>query len=183
MAGQPRKRAMILELERRAKAFDESTVLEYATDWVGGGKTLLDLTADINKSLKLGDTYVSRNMVSSYLNGLEGGLKALADARLEAGHSLADDSLRIVDEPVESKEEVAANKLRAEQRTKLAGFWNRGVYGQQQQGISVQFNLGESHLDALRLRNVTAKTTPALPPPASEGDDVELVVDQPGNEG
>ena len=179
MAGAPRKKAMREELERRAAKY-QCSVLEYAADWVGSGKTLLKLAQDVTTALRRRDSdlpedYVTRNMVSSFLNGLEGGAELLAEARKDGAHAIADESIEIVDEEVESREEVARNKVRADQRLKLAGFWNRQEYGvQDKNSVNLNLNLGQLHLDELRRRELPSRTEPILPP--SEPD-VEIVND------
>lgn len=171
MAGQPRKKAMTAEMERRA-AKAELTPLEYALEWVESGKTLVQLTDAINKTLQQGEDYVTRSMVSRYLNGLPGGTEALAGARKEGAHGMAEGALTIIDRPADSREEIAANKNAAELRLKLAGFWNKGEYQDTKNNVNVQVNLPAMHLDALRQRAVLAKTTPLLPP---AGPDVEVI--------
>lgn len=179
MAGAPRKKAMRDELERRARKY-QCSVLEYAEDWVGSGKTLLALAQDITTALRRADSdlppdYVTRNMVSGYLNGQEGGAELLKAARKEGGHALADESIEIVDEAAESREEVARNKVRAEQRLKIAGFWNRQEYGvQDKNSVNLNLNLGQLHLDELRRRELPSRTEPILPPAEP---DVEIVND------
>jgi hypothetical protein len=168
---------MKAELERRASEADDVTVLEYVLEWVGSGKTLLELATSLSESLKLGEGYVTRHMVSKYVNAIPGATEALAETRRdEASHALADSAIEIIDRDTNDKVEVAANKNAAEMRLKMAGFYNKAEY-QQQNGVNVnvQVNNGQQHLDALRHRKVVRATvvTPALP----AGPDVEVVSD------
>lgn len=149
MAGRPRHRAMVDALERRAEE-RELSVVDYAIEWVGSGRSLLDLAADINTADRLGEDYVSRYMVSSYLNGLPGGKEGLELARVEGGAGLADQALGIADEETDDRTQVARNKLRSETRLKMAGFLNPAY--RDQKGVHVNLNLNDLHLDALRAR-------------------------------
>jgi hypothetical protein len=178
MAGQPRKRAMIAELERRAAAFDDATVLEYAVDWIGSGKSITELADDISDTLGHGDEYVTRHMLSKYLNALPGGAQALAEARGEGAHGLAESGIKMVDEAADSgsKEQIAGAKSAADFRLRMAGHWNRADYAPQQNGqVNVQVNFGQQHLDALRRRSVQGRVEAPAALPA--GPDVEVVSD------
>jgi hypothetical protein len=179
MAGQPRKKAMVTELTRRANRKD-ITVLEYAVEWVESGKTLAQLVADINAKLGLDENEdgVTRSMIYRYLSKELDGAEALAQARSEGSHGMAESAVEIIDRPAENKVEAAQRKTQAEIRLKLAGFWNRAEYGEQK-GANVQVNLdmGQLHLDAMRQRVMPSMTQPVLPP---AGPDVEIV---PASEG
>lgn len=179
MAGQPRKRTMIVELERRAAELDGSTVLEYAVDWVGSGKTLAGLAVSMCESLLLGEEYVTRYMVTRYLNALPGGKQALIEARSEGAHGLADSGLKIVDDSEGAdKEGIAAAKSRADFRLRMAGHWNKGEYAPQGNNVNVNIanHLGTQHLDALRRRSVQGRIEqPSLP---SGDPDFEVVADE-----
>lgn len=168
---------MITELERRAAAFDGATVLEYACDWVGSGKTIAELAEDISDTLGHGDDYVTRHMLSKYLNGIDGGAQALADARSEGAHGIADKGLKMVDDAATSgsKEDIAGAKSAADFRLRMAGHWNKREYAPQQQaGVNVQVNFGQQHLDALRRRSVQGRIESPAALPSGEPD-VEVV--------
>lgn len=169
---------MVAELERRAKAFDGATVLEYAIDWVGSGKTLTELADSISRRLKQGDEYITRHMVSRYLNGLPGGAQALNAARSEGAHGLADSGVKIVDDAEGGdREAIAAAKARADFRLRMAGFWNKPEYAAQQKGeVNVNFRLGDMHLDALRRRAVQGRVETPTALPSGEPD-VETVIE------
>lgn len=167
---------MIAELERRAAAFDEATVLEYACDRISSGKSIAELAEDISDTIGAGDDYVTRHMLSKYLNGLEGGPAALAAARAEGAHGLAESGIKIVDEAIEgTKEQIAGAKSAADFRLRMAGHWNKPDYAPQGgNNVNVQVNnYGQQHLDALRRRQVEGRIEkPALP---SGEPDVEVV--------
>lgn len=174
MAGQPRKRAMVTELTRRANLADQ-TPLEYVADWVESGKTITQLVKAINQKLELEDeTGVTRAMLSRYVNHELEGTQVLADARSEGSHGMAESAVEIIDTPAENKVEAAQRKTQAEIRLRLAGFWNRAEYGEQKgPQVNVNFDMGQMHLDALRQRSVpTVQAQPALE--AGEPD-VEVV--------
>ncbi len=173
MAGQPRKRAMVAELEERAAAADSSTILEYVEDWVSSGGTLLQLAESTSSSAQVD---ITRHMVSKYVHSLPGGPEMLSRARKDGGDGLADQAIEIVDREAESKEQIASNKNAAEMRLKMAGFWNPS-YQPQQKGVNVQLTFGQLHLDALRHRSVIANVV--SPPVLPAGPDVEVVPDPP----
>ena len=172
VAGQPRKKAMVGELERRARR-NEQTTLEYVADWVESGKTITQLKDSINESLEVEEEQgCTRAMLSRYVNRELEGLDTLAEARAEGSHGMAESAITIIDEPAEDKVQAAQRKTQAEMRLKLAGFWNRKEYGEQRgPDVNVNLNLGELHLDALRHREVprvVARTQPTLPPAESD---------------
>jgi hypothetical protein len=172
---------MIAELERRAAAFDESTVIEYVEDWVRSGGNLTELAEDITDTLGQHEGYISRHMVSKYINGLEGGKELLQNARGEGAHGIAEKGLKMVDAAATSgsKEEIAGAKSAADFRLRMAGHWNKADYAPQGNNVNVQVNnYGQQHLDALRRRAVTGRVEgPAALP---VGPDVEVVSDDAG---
>lgn len=175
MAGQPRKRAMIRELEKRARE-RECSVLEYAVECVESGWTLTQLVESLNDAIDQGDDYVTRAMVSRYLNHeLEGADQLAAARRGDGAHGLAESALTVIDEETEDKVQAARNKTRAEMRLKLAGFWNRQEYGEQRgPSVAVNLDLGQLHIDALRQRRIDVQEQQMLPP-AAEGQDYEVM--------
>jgi hypothetical protein len=177
MAGQPRKRAMLAELERRALAYDGGTLLDYVDDWVSNGGTLSGLAESITDSLKKPEGYITRHMVSKYVNSLPGGPETLQRARQEGAHGLADSGVKITDDAAASgdRDVVTGAKAQADYRLRLAGFWNKGEYAPQRDAVNVNLNLGQLHLDALRTKQIAARTHHT---PITDGTpDVETVVD------
>lgn len=174
MAGQPRKKAMVTELERRANR-RQITPLEYVAEWVEAGKTLTALAADITKALKLEEEdSVTRPMLSRYVNTELDGLEAMRDARSEGSHGMAESSIDIIDQPAADKVQAAQQKASAEIRLKLAGFWNRAEYGEQKgPQVNVNLDMGQLHLDAMRQRVMPA--VPDQPALESGEPDVEIV--------
>jgi hypothetical protein len=160
------------ELERRA-AKNEQTVLEYAVEWLENGHTLVELAQDMNKRLGTDEDYVTRSMISRYLNNELEGSQELEEARRgEGAHGMAEGAITVIDEPAESREEIARNKNRAELRLRLAGFMNPTYRDQRGTNINLQVNNGQLHLDAMRQRALTpAQAQPVLPPASAEGAD------------
>ena len=167
---------MVAELERRAADMEngDETPLDYACEWIGSGKTILQLAKDLSYAINKSDDYIRRFMLSGYLNGLEDGPERLEDARRQGAGGLADQSLEVVDEEVSSKEDVSRNRNRADHRLRLAGFWDRATYGESKQaGVNVQLNFGDLHLDALRQRAMPEAA--AAPPELGPGEEIAVV--------
>lgn len=140
---------MIEELEKRAEEY-EGSVIDYAAQWLGSGRTMLELAGDLSDAIKNGSDSVTRYMLSRYLQSLPGGAEAIEEASREGGASMADRALDIADEDVEDKTAVARNKLRSDARFKMAGYMNPAF--KDQKGTNVTISLPGLHLDALRLR-------------------------------
>lgn len=157
------------ELERRAGK-NEQTVLEYAVEWLENGQTLVELAQAMNEHLGTDEDYITRSMISRYLNKELDGTQDLEEARRgEGSHGMAERSITIIDEAAETREEIARNKNRADLRLRLAGFMNP-QYKDTRGQVNVQINNGQLHLDAMRQRVLTPSSTqPALP--AAEGAD------------
>lgn len=158
MAGQPKKRAMVTELARRAALLDEgATVLDYAEQWVASGKTILALSQELTRAVGV---EIMRERLSAYLNGLEDGdgERRLARARARASDALADQTLDIAGQAFETREEIAAAKLQIDARQWLAKAWGRETYGDRGNNVTVNIAAGAAHLDALRVRVVEGET-------------------------
>ena len=156
------------ELERRA-AKNEQTVLEYAVEWLENGKTLVQLAESINKKLETDEDYVTRSMISRYLNNELQGTQELEAARGIGAHGMAESAITVIDEAAETREEIARNKNRADLRIRLAGFLNPQYKDQRGAQVNVQINDGRAHLDAMRNYVMPSTTQPVLP--AAEGAD------------
>lgn len=158
MAGQPRKRAMILDLERRTREHfedNEHTVLDYVEAWTENGDTLVKLADDIAESAAEGKD-LTPAQITRYLNSTFGEVqvKARLDlARQRGAHMLVERRQEDISS-VTDKDDVPAEKLRNDMSIWLAGKWNRAELGEQRANVQVQVNVGQLHLDAMRLRNV-----------------------------
>ena len=164
------------ELARRA-AKNEQTVLEYAVEWLENGNTLVQLAASINEKLGTDEDYVTRSMISRYLNDELDGTAALAAARTEGAHGMSEGAITVIDEAAESREEIARNKNRADLRIRLAGFLNPQYKDQRGTNVNLQINDGRAHLDAMRNYVMPSKTEPVLSP-AAEGADYTFLNEQ-----
>jgi hypothetical protein len=189
MAGQPRKRALALELEQRTRLRfedDEHTMLDYVADWCEGG-TLVGLAADIagggldpetdeprQKHAILGDlkgSQISKLLASKYGSDV-------VQQRLDASRRIFAGEL--VETAIEDATNVAADrdaiaKLRVQND---ARFWaaerfNRERFGQpKQQGVVI--NIGSLHIDAMRRRTIAPSSTPQLLAPAEDAIEVTV---------
>lgn len=174
MAGQPRRRALIGEIEKRTRATFEDDAdkghLDYLLDWLESGKTFLALTHSVNKSLKYtGENQISHGTVSRYFNTLapDAGDR-IKTARAGGAFAMADSTADIADEDVSSTEQAARARNRIGSRQWLAEKFNREALGQPKQGaVNVSVSVGGLHLDALRVR-VTASS------PARDSDEVAI---------
>jgi hypothetical protein len=84
MAGRPRQRAMVLELEQRTRIHfldDEHTALDYVEEWQTEGGTLLELAEEISRAARI-EPEVSAEQITRWLSSQFG--VALVSARLAA---------------------------------------------------------------------------------------------------
>ena len=156
MAGQPRKRAVIDELERRA-VHDGCTVLEYAVDWLEGGGTLFSLARSIQRRLWPDELKDKRHppagIVEKHLKSLttaegETGAQVLSRARSSGSARGIEEALEIADDATEDDVQVA--RLRVGHRQWIAE--RLAPEFKQQKGTNVHISIGALHLDALRQR-------------------------------
>jgi hypothetical protein len=173
MAGQPRKRAVIAELERRA-AQDDSTVLEYAEAWVAGGGTLFSLAKSVQKSLWPEEAQPGlvhrpppRATVERYLFGLEEGAEQrLLRARSSSGSAMAEESVELADADYD-KDGAPRVKNQIQARQWLAQRFNKELA--EQKGPSVAISIGSLHLAALRQRASAVATLAPGPSAVDNG--------------
>jgi hypothetical protein len=149
MAGRPKFRAMVAELERLAREEEFDSVLEFAVAWVESGKTLTDLAHKVGIALSM---QVERAKVSQYLYNLSDDAKLrIASARKEGAHGLAEGTMHL---EARDKDEAAAARVKMTAAQFLASAWNRDEFGQQKPGVNITLNANSMHLDALRVRAV-----------------------------
>jgi hypothetical protein len=181
MAGQPLKRKLIEELERRAALMTDEHgepcgPLDVIHDWVAAGRTMRDLTIDVGKDVghKLS---ASSGILTTWVNSTPEGRAMLAQAREIAAHALAEETLDILEQADEDKNALTKAKLRAENNRWLASKYNRRDYGETPQVQINQYDIGQLHIDAMRQRRLeTGDQTPSLSlPPAVEGQDYEVL--------
>lgn len=170
MAGRPKRRAMIEELERLTKDyFDEETSththLDYVAAQTENGLTLTELAENITGRVQ---TEISREMLSTYLRSAFSDTEArLTEARAFASHTLVEQAIKYVDAPAYSTVAVSRAASRARARQWTAERWNAREMGQNKQA-GVTFNIGALHLSALRMTNT--ELTNALTPNALIAD-------------
>lgn len=159
MAGQPRKRALALELEQRTRAHfedDEHTALDFVVEWQASGKTLRALAAEISEDARL-DPELEPAAIGRYLRNAfdRGEVDArLAEARERAAFVLVEDAL---DDALELSDKDLAPVVRVRND---ARFWTAERYARNQfgaqKGANVVVNIGTLHLDAMRQRSLEA---------------------------
>lgn len=165
MAGNPKKRAMIAELEKRTKEECEpgSTHLDYVVDWVAGGKTMVELAADIKDTINV---EVSNMMLSKYihLTWPETAGPALAAARKRGAHNLVAEAMGIADDAPNDRDAIRKAKLRSDVRLWAAERWNRDELGRAPE-VQLNVNVNNLHLDAMRVRTLqpAKDAAPSLP--------------------
>lgn len=178
MAGRPKKRAMVMALERRTREhFDleeGKTVVDYVVDWVESGRSILALAGEISEDEGLD---ITRSMLSTYVNSQPGGEERLRTARVaEAPRAMVEEARQIIDDADTSdREKLQKAKMRADVRLWQAERVGKEEFGQAKQGIQVNVSVGGLHMDALRHRTTATITIDAeeeqLALPA--GDEVE----------
>lgn len=153
VAGRPKRRAMIEELERLTKDyFDEDTgsTLDYAVAQIQSGKTIADMARSITTSLNVP---ISREMVTSYLHSLPEAHERIAGAKPTQALAMIEEAIAIVDEKPTDKLAVSWAMNKARVRESHARMINPEFQQQKQQG-GLTLNIGALHLSALRMTNV-----------------------------
>jgi hypothetical protein len=177
MAGQPIRRKLVAQLEREAAALSEErgeqlSVLDVVFERVSGGEKMGNIGLELAKKCDLKISFLTASSVlSAWVNKQDGGREMLAQARAEAAHALAEESVELADDVSEDKQAIAKAKLQSDNRQWLASKWNRKAYGQDAQIAVNTYNLGALHIDALRQRRIEDST----PAAAIEGQDYEVL--------
>lgn len=159
MAGQPKKRAMIMELDRRA-AEDERSVFEYVEAWIASGRTLAGLAEDISTAIK--PLTIMREQLSRYVHSLDAEAEArLIRARARGSFAMVEQAH---DQAVKEhdKDAVPGVKLAVDTRLRVAAMFNREELGERKQ-LNVAITLPGQHLDALRRRALPHATVALAP--------------------
>lgn len=167
MAGKPLKRALITELERLTREWDEegtATPLDFAIDWIESGNTLSQLARQMNKTLGLKPPReISRSMLGRYLETIAPDAEEqMRAARRRGAHGLIDQSIDIADD-ANDKDSAAAARVQVGVRQWTAERWNKDELGGQQKGMQVQVNIGALHHAALVAREKAGEESAALP--------------------
>lgn len=181
MAGRPLRRAMIAEIERRARAHFEDgdepqekreSHLQYLIEWVQSGETILELANQIAEDLS---QPITRQQLDRYVRELAPDAQAqLAAARTPGAHAMVDKAIDIVDSAPADRDAVRKAQAQANVRTWVAERWNRKDLGAPK-GPAIQVSINTMHLDALRRRasasaHLTAPGLAALTAGSIEAD-------------
>lgn len=151
MASQPVKRRLLAEIEK-------SGGWDHVLERMESGETVASIARTFG---------VSRGFFSRILHR-DAERSALATAaRLKATEAWGDEVKDIADNVAESRDAIAKAKLQIDSRLSLAAVFNPDRFGKRAD-TSIQVNIGQLHLDALRQRAVTEALpvidVPALPP-------------------
>lgn len=111
-------------------------------DRIASGQTVLSLCEEIG---------VTPGRFYDWVNRSQERIDAVARAREASAHTFVEQTAAIVDGA--TVEEVQLAKLRAENRWRMAKAFNKASYGDQN-GASVQINIGDLALDSLRRRAI-----------------------------
>lgn len=165
MAGQPKKRAMIEELERRTReefgVASTETHVDYALEWVASGGTVFSLAESIAgaKGIKL-----MRSTLDKYLRDLEPEwVSKSRDARARGSHSMVEQAAALADTAdTMDKDRVPGAKLKIDSKLKVAAMFNREEFGERK-GNTLVVNVANLHLDAMRRRKLPSAIARAIP--------------------
>src|SRR5437660_836229 len=80
----------------------------------------------------------------------------LAEAKRLRAEAWADEALKVSDETIPNRDDIAKAKLRIETRLRLASLADRTQYGESRQDVNVTVNVASLHVDALRHRTLDA---------------------------
>lgn len=163
MAGQPKKRVVAAELERRAQEIADErtpspTILDYAEHYVSSGSSLAKLADEIGGALGMD---VQREMVRRlvYACDEERAEERLTRARTRGADGLAEQAVDLIDLAPLERDAISKARAQSEVRQWLASRWNRERYGDSK-APSVVISIGSLHLDALRARPAHAQLAP-----------------------
>lgn len=173
MAGKPKRRAVIVELERRTREYfelgvediDKRLILDYVEEWTRGGKTLTELAVDVTTRVHFP---VERQMLVRVLEYLfEGESETrLRAARVPASHAVAEQVVMIADAPVLDSADASRARNRMSSRQWLAERWNPGEYGVKVvPQVAISFDA--MFLDALKARASARAVLAPVPDGAS----------------
>lgn len=179
MAGQPKRRAMIEQLEKRTRDYFEDdptpSHLDYIACWIENGQTIVSLAADLSTDLGF---HVGREFISTHLRrtfGEEAVDARLSNARAYASHCMAEQALTIADGTFETQVDVSSAALSLKARQWTAERWNRKEYGQSKD-VNVAVSITSLHLSALQ--SVTNIVTDGVQQPSIGSGEVRALPSQ-----
>lgn len=165
MAGQPKKRAMIEELERRTReefgVASTETHADYALLWLANGGTIFSLAESIAgaKGIRL-----MRATLDVYLRKIEPEWETKSrNARVRGSHSMVEHADALADTAdTLDKDNVPGAKLKIDTKLKVAAMFNRDEFGERK-GNTLVVNVANLHLDAMRRRALPSAIATAIP--------------------
>lgn len=189
MAGQPVKRMMIAELERRAIEMgtnddgSPATAYDVVREWMCQPGSLRGLAADIGRHI---ERSLQAGTLSTWLHGSAEGRYALSQGKIGAAQALVEEAQEILEEVDEDRDAISKAKARADLNTWTASRYDRKAFGADTAAaVQLNINLPTLHLDALRAHNAEQKTALASAvsqigtPVTEEAADYEIVGDAP----
>lgn len=161
MAGQPKKRALLRELERATREYfgdelapetEKAPPIDYVCEQLAGGRTLSDIARDLARRAGMpGNDLII--VLSNYVHAQPNARERLAAARAQGAAIIAEDVLAVADERVETKADAARQRNRMGARQWLAGAMDPALRpGGKSAGVTVNVGVGELLLDAFRAR-------------------------------
>ena len=125
MAGQPKKAAMVFELQKRARdELDvEASVLDFVVHWTEGGHTMSELA----RSMSTKEYQFDRRAIVRYLRDTYGDEyeQRMTPARAIGAHQLVDDAIDIVDTSAADPDVQSKVRNQVGIRQFVATAWNR----------------------------------------------------------
>lgn len=160
MAGRPKRRAMIAELERRARGLRdewdedrEPTILDYVCVFVASGGTIAELARQIN---------VKREVLSEYIHrSFPDAGQRLTEARRKSAYAFAEEAHEVAKETPVDKMDAAAKRLQIQTKQWLAERFNRDELGAQRGPQVAILTVGDLHLTALENSTERGSALPA----------------------
>lgn len=155
MAGRPRERLMVIELELRTREHfedNEHSVLDFVCSWQEQGRTLNSLARQIAAKLDiaLDPENITRWLYRAF--DRETVVRRLAEAREAGAYALVDQALDDA-EQIKHKDQAPVVRVRNDARFWTAQRFNRRELGDPKPGVSVTLNVASLHLDAMRQRS------------------------------
>lgn len=163
MAGQPKKRAMVQELERRTReefgVASTETHGDYVLHWIASGGTVLSLAESIAGAKGL---LIRRATLDTYLHDTYSDWdRSSQAARAKGAHSMVEHAAALADIEYD-RDAVPSAKLRIDTKLKVATMFNRAEFGESR-GASVTVNIASMHIDAMRRREIQDAIVLAIP--------------------
>lgn len=169
MAGRPKHKVMVKELERRTRELfpedENATHLDYAEHYVANGGTLVSLARSVAGAT---GTHVMRESLRRYITKMDGAEGRLGQARIHSSHAMVEESMEILDDDI-AREDVPRAKMRVDGKLKVAQMFNRAEFGENK-NTQINVSLGALHIAALRAREMPQITARVI-----EADDVLMI--------